>query len=463
MVIHGDADPAVSIENSRHAVRMLQRWGYNVRYHEMPGWAHEDLGQQATIADWLLTHRRVTAPKTIRLRSTDLAGAAAYWLRVRSVQEPSEVIRVAAEVLQPGSVRIDSTNVTALMLDLPTELRGPADKLRVVWNGKTHELSPQASGVVELSSLPAASGLHKRAGMEGPLPAVLATPFAVVIGTISSDARMREFIQARADSFAQKWLNWQHQPLRVLKDTDVTAAHEKAYSLILIGGADANAVTKRLGKKLPFAASRNGIVVDGREWQAQDSVLQAIYPNPLNPARYVYVVAATSPEGMYFWRPQLVHFLFGYPLTMFDWMIQDGRRPPPGTMNPATANVASGVFDASWRRQDRWTQLRDEQSASTWTLRRAPTKNFVASPAALQAVAGRYEFAPGLAITFKVEGDGLVSDIPDQATAPLVAESESVFVMPSGDAVEFIRDAAGNVTGASIEDHGSFVWSKRLP
>ena len=61
-IVHGDADPAVNVENSRHAVRMMQRWGYDVRYHEMPGWAHEDLGQQAAIADWLLTHRRVAAP-----------------------------------------------------------------------------------------------------------------------------------------------------------------------------------------------------------------------------------------------------------------------------------------------------------------------------------------------------------------------------------------------------------------
>jgi hypothetical protein len=167
---------------------------------------------------------------------------------------------------------------------------------------------------------------------------------------------------------------------------------------------------------------------------------------------------------MYFWRPQLVHFVNGYPLTMFDWLIQDGRRPPPGTMDPATANVASGVFDASWRRQDRWTVLRDQQSASTWTLRRAPTKGFVASTSTLQAVAGRYELFPGLVLTFKAQGASLVVDVPSRAVAQLVTESESVFVNPvTGDSVEFIRDAAGNVSGASMDDHGSVIWAKRLP
>lgn len=460
LVIHGDADPVVRVGNSRHAVQLMQRWGYNIRYHEMPGWVHEDLGQDAPIADWLLTHRRVASPATIRLRSTDLVGASAYWLRVRAFQNPAEIIRVAAEVLQPGLVRIDSTNVAALTLELPAAFRGSNNQLRVVWNGQTHELNTP-DGSVELGSAP--TKLPKRAGLEGPLPAVIATPFAVVIGTISANARMRELIQAHADSFAQQWLGWQHQPLRMLKDTEVTAEHEKAYSLILFGGADANAITRKLARQLPFEASRNGIVVDGRVWKVKDSVLQAIYPSPLAVDRYVYVVAATSPEGMYFWKPGVIHFTFGYPVTIFDWVILDGRRAPPGTP-AAIANVASGIFDAGWRRNDRWTMPRDDKTAANWTLRRAPAKDFKPSPAALQAVAGRYELFPGHTLTFRPEGTTLVCEIWDRTMVTLAPESDSIFVLPStGDAVEFIRDAAGNLTGASVDNEGSVIWAKRLP
>jgi poly(3-hydroxybutyrate) depolymerase len=459
LVVHGDTDPAVHVMNSRHAVQLLQRWGYDIRYHEMPGWAHEDLGQQAIIADWLLTHRRVAAPRTVRLRSTDLAGASAYWVRVRAFQNPSEVIRVVAEVVQPGVVRIDSTNVAAMTLDLPAALRGSAEKLRVVWNGQPQELNGS-----ELGSIPAISKLPKRAGLEGPLPAVIATPFAVVVGTTSSDPRMRETIQARADAFAQQWLNWQHQPLRMLKDTEVTSEHEKAYSLMLIGGADANAITRKLARQLPFEATPNGIVVDGRSWKLKDSVLQAIYPSPLAADRYVYVITATSPEGMYFWKPQLVHFIMGFPVTMYDWIIQDGRRPPPGTQNAAIAHVAAGIFDASWRRKDEWSVLRDYKSVLNWTLRRAPAKDFSASAEALQAVAGRYELFPGFIVTFRPEGNRLVAEASNEPTLPLTTESDSIFIVPqTGDAVEFIRDANGNVTGASIENQGSVTWAKRLP
>lgn len=461
LVVHGDADLAVHVANSRHAVQLLQRWGYDIRYHEMPGWAHEDLGQHAIIAEWLLTHRRVAAPATVRLRSTDLAGASAYWLRVRAFQNPSEVIRVVAEVLQPGLVRIDSTNVAAMTLDLPAALQGSAKKLRVVWNGQTHELSGANGG--ELGSIPA-SKLTKRAGLEGPLPAVIATPFAVVVGTTSSDPRMREMIQARADFLAQQWRSWQHQPLRMLKDTEVTAEHEKAYTLVLFGGADANAITRKIARQLPFEATRNEIRVDGRVWKVKDSVLQAIYPSPLAADRYVYVITATSPAGMYFWKPQLVHFSFGNSMTTSDWIIQDGRLPPPGTQIAAIANVAAGVFDASWRRKDQWSVSRDDKSVASWTLRRPPPKDFVPSAEALQAIVGRYELFPGVVVTLQPEGNRLVAEFPDGKRNTLVTESDSIFVVPqSGDAVEFIRDANGNVSGLSLENQGSVLWGKRLP
>jgi predicted esterase len=461
LVVHGDADASVHVENSRHAVKLLQRWGYNVRYYEMPGWAHEDLGQRLAIADWLLTHKRASAARTVRLRSPDLAGASAYWVNVRAYQRPAEIIRVNAEVMQPGVIRVDSTNVAALSLDVPKPYRGSSATVQIIWNGKVHAIEA-SSGRVELGTAPDAP-LHKRPGLEGSLPAAIERPFAVVVGTISPDARMRETIQARADWFAQQWLGWQKHPLRVLKDTEISREHERQLSLILLGGADANAVTKRLANQLPFSGSPDGIVVDGRKFAVPDSVLQAIYPSPFVEDQYVYVVAATSADGMYFWKPQIVNFIVGFPITHFDWLIQDGRRPPPGATDTQGANVALGVFDVSWRRQDRWTVIRDEAIASKWTLRRAPSKNFVASPEALQAAAGRYELFSGFVLTFRVEDGNIIVDVPGEPSIATIAESNSVFVDPkSGNAVEILRDEAGNVIGASVDSPEGMVLAKRL-
>ena len=165
---------------------------------------------------------------------------------------------------------------------------------------------------------------------------------------------------------------------------------------------------------------------------------------------------------MYFWRPQLVHFVQGFPMTMFDWVIQDGRRPPVGPMNAADAYVAAGVFDASWRMQDALIHRRDP-SASQWTLRRAPAPGFAPSADALSKIAGSYEVFPGFAVTVRTDGAQALVDVPGEPSVPLTSESDWVFVNPAtGESAEFVRDAQGNVTGIALESTGAVRFFKRL-
>ena len=62
------------------------------------------------------------------------------------------------------------------------------------------------------------------------------------------------------------------------------------------------------------------------------------------------------------------------------------------------------------------------------------------------------------------EGNRLIADIPSGGSITLTSESDSIFIVPeTGDIVEFIRDANGSITGASVENQGSLIWAKRLP
>ncbi len=89
LVTHGDADDAVPVENSRYVVRMLQRWGYDIRYHEYPGVGHGATGWcEDKIIPWLLEHKREAAPTHVRLRSPDLSTASAQWVQVRQCANP---------------------------------------------------------------------------------------------------------------------------------------------------------------------------------------------------------------------------------------------------------------------------------------------------------------------------------------------------------------------------------------
>jgi poly(3-hydroxybutyrate) depolymerase len=464
LVLHGDTDAVVTVEGSRHAVRMLQRWGYDVRYHEMPGWGHEDLLDRERIVDWLLTHRRDPAPRRVRLRSVDLAGARAHWISVTAIEHPVRLVRVDAEVVRPGMIRLDTENAAELTLAPPPELRGTSDALKIVWNGVAQDATLKA-GAVQLRS-PAAtnSALRKSAGLEGPVADIVSTPFAIVVGTTSKDPLMRKYCEDKATAMRTLWEKWQHASPRVIRDTELSRLDERRLSLILIGGQDANAVTRRLAARLPAKIASDSVTIDGRKWPTSDAVLEMIYPNPSAPDRYVLVVAATSPAGMYLWKPVLLHPSIGFPLSQWDWRLYDGRTPPPN--DAAVADdlaVAAGAFDASWRRDDRWTIEGNRERRGTWKLRRPPAPGYSVAATALQAYAGSYELFPGFVITVSVEDGALTVRVPGEPPWRPLPESERMFTHPvTGNSMEFIVDGGGQVSGIAAEGFDSVAMVRRV-
>jgi hypothetical protein len=101
---------------------MLQRWGYDVRYHEYPGKGHEALGGQGNgdlSLAWFLEHRRNPDPLKVRIRSAELRNASAYWASVRQAASPLEFMVVDAEVVDRNVIR-----------SIPERARHGADSVR---------------------------------------------------------------------------------------------------------------------------------------------------------------------------------------------------------------------------------------------------------------------------------------------------------------------------------------------
>jgi predicted esterase len=464
-VQHGDADRAVNVGHSRHAVRMLERWGYDIRYKEHPGGAHEDLKVFEENVEWMLAHRRNPAPRRVRIRAMDLGGAQAHWVSVRAFEAPMTPIEVDAEVVTPGRVRLDTRNAAIVALRAPRAAsrrgRGNA-QVTVVWNGTERSISIPQSGEAILA-LPGADQNPrrlKRPGLEGGLSRFMTTPFAVIVGTSSRDPEMRRLIAEKADVFADLWERWQHVRPRVVLDRDLSRADERAYSLMLLGGPDANLVARRLAGAVPMRLRSDAVVIGARSFAARDAVAQMVYPSPANPDRYVLLVASTSTAGMHFWNPAAYHHpVFGFPLLSFDWTIEDGRRVAlPNGLGAYRGWVAAGVFDAHWRSDDRYVFTGDAQMRANARLAVPPASSFRLGRAKLDAYAGRYRLPNGFVVQIARDGDSLVALVPGAAPEPLVPWSETDFVLRSNVApVTFSRDAAGGVTGfEAINDGQSF-------
>jgi hypothetical protein len=473
-VLHGDNDTAVPVEQSRHGVRMLQRWGYDIRYREIPGRGHEDLKARDEIADWLLAHRRIEAPREVRLRSYDLAGAAAHWVRVTAYDDPFEMIEARARIVGDLTIRLDTRNVSGVSLappDLHESNRPRRDEWQVVWNN-VRQLIVMKDGKLQLSRADArpAPG-DKSPALEGRLSYFFNTPFAIVVGTRSKDADMAAGLAAKADALRDIWARWQHVPPRVFLDREVTPEVQQRYSLLLLGGASANSVSARLASNLPMRVARDSVTIDGRRFAATDAVAQMLYRHPDNPQRYVLLVEPTSPAGLRYWNPQQYwHALNGFPMNFWDWTIVDGRHVTQSSgLAPDRGWVAAGVFDRHWRRNDAFTVVGDPELRSRAHLRQAPARGFKLPAGALDALAGRYQITPGQIgsgglINVERAGDTLTASAPEGGrTFTLEAETGSDFAIEGlGTPVTFVRDDAGLVTGLQFHYNGQEIIATRV-
>ncbi len=400
-------------------------------------------------------------PPRVRIRATDLDGASAYWVRVTSWETPVDVMRLDAEAIEPGHIRLDTHNVAAVTLSPPLELRGGSAPVRVVWNGEERLVPLSAAGTATLTSgTDQAAPLEKRPGLQGGLSDLIATPFAIVVGSSSTDPDMNRLCREKAATVANLWEQWQHQKPRVFTDQQLTAQDEAHYSLLLVGGADANLITRRLQPRLPLLVERDGITIDGRRFESSDAVAQMIYPSPLNPQRYVLVVAATSAAGMHFWN---AGGLWNTPLRM-DWTIRDGRLAKlERGLGPERTWVASGIFDRHWHRDDRWVFPGDAELRANSPLRRLAPPGFKVASGVLDSYVGRYELQPGFELSITRTDAGLIIQIPAAGVrSSLTAESEDTFADDASDgAGTFQRDAQGTVTGFEyIGEIGDIVAKK---
>ena len=456
-VHHGDIDQAVNVDWSRWGVKLLQRWGYDVRYHEYPGKGHEALAvtNSALSIEWFLKHRRDPDPRKVRIRSAELRDAAAWWARVQQAATPLDFMRVDAEVIDRNVIRLDTDNVLDIVLTPGPALVDPAKPVSVVWNGVARDLRI-SNGALRLTSpgyKPAP--LHKTPKLPGGSSDFFTTPFAVVVGTSSKDPDMAALCKTKAQAFMDAWKDWQKQTPREFLDTEITDADLKRYSLILIGGPEANRVTAKFASKVPLRITATSVRIDGQEFKTRDAAVQLIYPSPANAERYVWIFAGTSPGGMYFTEPNPMRVL------QWDYVVLDGHAAAfKQAVSPEDLRLVSGTFDYNWRLASALQVPGDAAArAKSYQLKR-PDPNLKIDPKVLASYVGRYQIAGGPVVEVILE-DGKLIALVGRPTE-MIPESKDVFFSPAVNArVFFSRDDTGKVTGFTASGNGDFE-GKRL-
>ncbi|MCC7424082.1 MAG: hypothetical protein IT428_27775 [Planctomycetaceae bacterium] len=149
----------------------------------------------------------------------------------------------------------------------------------------------------EFSSNP---DLRKRRDLQGPIDDAFMGAFVCVRGTKEPwHAEQKEWSDWTLARFEREFDKWMRGKVPVIKDSDVPAieigkpgANDDllARNLILFGDPGSNSVLKAIVDKLPIEWTKDGgLKVNGQTYDPKTHGVSLIYPNPLNPRRYVVI------------------------------------------------------------------------------------------------------------------------------------------------------------------------------
>jgi len=103
------------------------------------------------------------------------------------------------------------------------------------------------------------------------------------------DTVAQEWAAKTLDVFTWNFAKWLRGDVRVKDDRFVSAGDIADDNLILFGDPGSNSVMARVIAKLPIRWTKSEIEIGTRTFSAADHVPVLIYPNPLNPKRYVVI------------------------------------------------------------------------------------------------------------------------------------------------------------------------------
>jgi len=301
--------------------------------------------------DELAVKGRNLAPKEIRFTTWMLRYHKMYWVEIDGMEQQWDRARVNAQIDGKGIV-VTTTNVSALHLNWAPGLApaGPGAKLKLAIDSTQLTLPPVGAdlslnvGLVKagakwrLGTLPA--GLHKTHGLQGPIDDAFMDSFMIVrpTGPAFSEA-LGKWEQAQLAYAISEWQGVFRGEPRVKDDTAITAADIAEHNLVLFGDPSSNAVYKRLAAKLPIQWTAQTVTAGGQTFPADVHVPVMIYPNPLNPRKYVVINSGFT------FHDQSNNDLQAPKLP--DWAVVNIAEP--GNRQLPLSVKAQGFFDESWR------------------------------------------------------------------------------------------------------------------
>ena len=211
----------------------------------------------------------------------------AHWVNVDGLEETYKRAEVDAQRTDDQKqYTVTTKNVTRLKLDAPENTSSFTIDGQTIKAGPNPTFEKAGGTWAVATGQPA--GLRKIHGLQGPIEDAFLDGFLVVRGTGQPwNAAVQASVSHRFDTFRSEFAKWMRGDLRVKDDSAVSAADIANYNLVLFGDPGSNAMIAKVLGKLPIQWTKGEIVVGSQKFPAADHALVLVYPNPLNPQKYV--------------------------------------------------------------------------------------------------------------------------------------------------------------------------------
>jgi pimeloyl-ACP methyl ester carboxylesterase len=319
--------------------------GLPLRHLIGPQTAHkyhpETKAELTTLLEQALARGRPAVPAEIRFTTYTLRYADSAWVRVEGLEKHWERADVRARLAESGgAVTVETKNVTALSLVGIPVTSVTLDGQRLAVAGDRPLAFGRRGGTWRQE--PPAEGRRKRPGLTGPIDDAFMEGFVFVRPTGRPfQADVAAWVEHELTAARRLWRDVYRGDVPVKADREVTEDDIASKHLVLWGDPSSNAVLGKILAKLPLQWDAKTLRFRGRTLESAHHAPILVFPNPLNPRRYVVLNS-----GLDFRAEGSANNALQTP-KLPDWAIVDLRTAPtwrwPGRI------VDAGFFDEEWK------------------------------------------------------------------------------------------------------------------
>jgi pimeloyl-ACP methyl ester carboxylesterase len=316
---------------------------YSLRYNHMKG---------ARILG-MLEHWK-PANLTVWCRETEKPGHPAHLLvHTTNVSEFEVDFSAGQLLLSPETLeRLHQKRGKGFLVEVVSTEDQHPEKDRHLHMGFLHASGPFSDGSMKIAGYrdetgawkdgTRPAGLRKQHGLQGPIDDALMDSFVFVRPTAAAaHPAVGQWVDAELTRAIEHWRRHFRGDARVINDTELTDELVQSANLILWGDPQSNAVLRKIADQLPIVWKADQIQAGEKTWQAAHHAPVLVYPNPLNPKRYVVLNSSfTFRDYAYLNNARQVPMLP-------DWAIID-LRTPPNSVWPGLV-VEADFFDEQWQ------------------------------------------------------------------------------------------------------------------